>query len=438
MKKFLISLLILSVCCATAQEAMTFQQCLDLAMRNNLAIKNAELAERGALLQHRASYGLVLPTLTLNGESRSSTGKEIDNDTNLFVREDLLFYEGTANSYFTIFNGFTTLNTIKRTKRELESNKSQVQSIRNDVSIELAQRFITILYLQETVAAIQEQIESSQKLLELAELKFEQGAIAEGEVFKIRAQKANEELMLLTNQNAITANMVGLKQLMNLPINQEIVLLQPELNVDQTVVGEESDPYLLVDQAVVNHPAYKKSLWDKKVARSELALARASRLPLLTMRLMYRSNYQADNDEVPFEDQWEENNSKQIRFYLTIPIFNRFETYSDIKAKKYEFKQAEVFTKMEYNRLSQQVMQAIQDAKTALKKNEASALAFDFSKKSFEADSLKFEMGKINMTEFNTSKTLFSNAQAELIRSKYELLFNNALIKFYMGEPFQL
>src|SRR5690606_28120390 len=196
------------------------------------AIKNAELAERGALLQHRASYGLVLPTLTLNGESRSSTGKEIDNDTNLFVREDLLFYEGTANSYFTIFNGFTTLNTIKRTKRELESNKSQVQSIRNDVSIELAQRFITILYLQETVAAIQEQIESSQKLHELVELKIEQGAIAEGEVYKIRAQKANEKLMLLTNQNAITANMVGLKQLMILPINQEIVLLQPELNVD--------------------------------------------------------------------------------------------------------------------------------------------------------------------------------------------------------------
>lgn len=422
---------------ASAQEALTFDTCLDRAMKSNLMIKNAELAERSALAQHRASFGLALPTLTADGESRSSRGKEIDNDTNLFVREDLIWYEGTMNSYFTIFNGFNTINTIKRTKRELESNRSMVQSIRNDVTIDLAQRFITVLYLQETISAIEDQIKSSAKQLELAELKFEQGAIAEGEVFKIKAQKANEELALITNQNAWNANMVALKQLMNMPLQQEIVLIQPELDLDQNVLGEQ-DPNTMVDRAVVNHPAYLKSVWDQKVARSELALARAARLPVLTMRLMYRSNYQADNDEIRFEDQIDENTSKQVRFYLTIPIFNRLQTHAEVKAKKYEFKQAEVFRQMEYNRLSQQVVQAIQDAKTALKKNEASAMAFEFSQKSFAADTLKFEMGKINMTEFNTSKILYNTTQAELIRSKYELLFNNALIRFYMGETFHL
>jgi outer membrane protein len=32
----------------------------------------------------------------------------------------------------------------------------------------------------------------------------------------------------------------------------------------------------------------------------------------------------------------------------------------------------------------------------------------------------------------------FNNSQAELIQAKYELLFNNALIKFYLGEKFVL
>ena len=47
-------------------------------------------------------------------------------------------------------------------------------------------------------------------------------------------------------------------------------------------------------------------------------------------------------------------------------------------------------------------------------------------------------MGKISITELNTSKILYNNTQADQIRSRYELLFNNALIRFYMGEAFTL
>lgn len=437
MKYFYLScFLSINMYCA-GQEAMTFESCLDRAMRENLMIKSAELAERNALTQYRASYGMALPNLTADGESRSSRGKEIDNDTNLFVRDDLIWYEGTLNSYFTIFNGFTTINTIKRTKRELESNRSQLQNIRNDVTIELAQRFITILFLQEAIAANKEQISTSTKQLEMAELKFSQGAIPESEVFKIRAQKGTEEVALLNNENALAINTVALKQLMQMPLDQEITLLTPEVNLDKLVV-DDRDPNEIVNQAVTIHPAYQKSIWDQKVAKSELALSRSARWPMLNMRLMYRSNYQADNDEIRFEDQLDDNTSKQVRFYLTIPIFNRFQTNADVKARKFQYKQAQVFTQIEYNRLSQQVVQAIQDARTARKKNEASAAAFDFTQRSLSADALKFEMGRINMTEFNTTKMLYNNAQAELIRSKYELLFNNALVRFYMGDTFRL
>ena len=93
---------------------------------------------------------------------------------------------------------------------------------------------------------------------------------------------------------------------------------------------------------------------------------------------------------------------------------------------------------MEQNRLSKEVLKAITDTKTSIKKSESAAIAFEFSKKSYEADALKFELGKININELNITKMNFNNSQAELIQSKYELLYNNALIKFYLGEPFIL
>ncbi len=441
MKKGALLLLLLFVSALRSQEGMTFATCLETAMQNNLAVKQAELQQQIAVVQHRSSYGLVLPSVYANAENRNSWGKEIDNDTNLFVNAYLKSYEGTLNAEWNIFNGFLAINSIKLAKRQLESDKSNLQRVRNEVTIDLAQRFITILYLQDIIAAIQEQIKSSEKQVEIAQLKFDQGAIAESELFKLKSQKASEELNLLTNQNLEMENMVALKQLMNIPINQEIFLLKPELELNENLV-DVSDQFTMIDEAVKKHPAYQMSIWEEKKMRAELAVARADRYPLLMARFMYRSNYQEDYDDfdqgIPFDVQLDENTSKQIRIYLTIPIFNKFQTHSQIKSTKLGYKQSKLFVQQEYNRLSNEVMQAITNAKTSIKKNEASASAFAFAQKSFSADELKFEMGKININELNTSKIIYNNNQAELIRAKYELLFNNALIKFYMGETFAL
>ena len=113
-------------------------------------------------------------------------------------------------------------------------------------------------------------------------------------------------------------------------------------------------------------------------------------------------------------------------------------TYSKIKTSKIGYKQSKLDTEITKNYLSKEVLKAIADTKTALKKNESSSLGYEFSRKSYEADALKFELGKINITELNVTKIAYNNAQAELIQSKYELLFNNALINFYLGDEFKL
>src|SRR5690606_30549625 len=105
--------------------------------------------------------------------------------------------------------------------------------------------------------------------------------------------------------------------------------------------------------------------------------------------------------------------------------FNQFSTHSNIRTNRWLFRQSIIDTKVEENRLTKEVLLAINNAKNALKKNEATNIAFEFSQKSFDADALKFEMGKISITELNTTKILYNNTQAERIQSRYELLFNN-------------
>ena len=437
MRKLALLLLLLTYA-ANAQEAMTFDMCLERMLKNNLQLKAASFDENIARSQHRGSYGEFMPVITADGEARNSWGKELDPDTNTFTRDDLRNYEGTLNATFNLFSGLVVHNNIKLARQEKELVRTNIHLLQNTLTIDLAQRFITILYLQEIIAANEQQIQSSGKQLELAQLKFDSGVISESELFKIKAQKATEEFNLLTNQNRLNDNMISLKQLMNMPLETELVLLKPELRLDENLTAEENQ-FELAKKAVDIHPAFQASILEMKKARTELAIARSLRWPRLSMRLMYRSNYDPTiRDEVSFDDQIDMNTSKQIRFYLTIPIFNQFKNNLEIKTQKMLYRQSKVTTELERNRLSKEVLLAINDAKTAVKKNEASTIAMEFSQKSYDADMLKFEVGKIGIGELNLTKINFNTAQAELIQSKYELLFKNALIKFYGGEPFSL
>jgi outer membrane protein TolC len=167
-------------------------------------------------------------------------------------------------------------------------------------------------------------------------------------------------------------------------------------------------------------------------------MARSAKMPVLNLKYTYGSNFSDSDPLVSYNDQINNNLASVLKLSLIVPIFNQFETTFKIKQNKLSFEQAKLETKMEENRLSKVILQAINDAKASIKKQETSTIAFEFAKKSYEADLLKYELGKINSNDFNFTKSNYKNAQVELINSKYELLFNTGLLNFYLGEDFSL
>ena len=421
----------------SGQDFLSFNSCLELALENNLALKNALLSREISSYKYKSSYGKLLPSVNGTVENKKSWGREIDPDTNLFVNKKIENYSGDIDAEYNLFSGFSTINTIKSAKQDVQINDANIQKIENEITIDLAQKYITILYLQEIILSNQEQIKSSEKQLELAILKFEAGVISESEVFKIKSQKATEELNLLTNQNHLTDNLISIKQLMNIALERDILLIKPNLELHGNLEINENQ-YFMTNRAVEIHPSYLMRVLNEQKMRTEISISKSSIYPSLSMRFSTGSNYTIKDPQVPFNEQFNANLSKGLRFNLTIPIFNQFENFSRIKTSKLNYSQSKIETQIEQNRLSKEILKAITDTKTSLKKNESAAIAFEFSKKSYEADVLKFTLGKININELNSTKMNFNKSQAELIQSKYELLYNNALIKFYLGENFVL
>ncbi len=439
MRSILFILVLMLANAGFGQEAMTFQDCMNLAMQNNLDLKTAYNKEESASYQYKASYGKLLPAITGEVDNRDYWEDKlvVKTKSSKYVNNDRKIYRETLNAQFNLFSGFKAINTIRLDKEDKKISELNVQKLKNEITIDLAQKFITILYLQEIIVANEAQIQSSGKQLDMVNLKFNSGVISESEVFKIKSQKATEELVLQNNQNHLSDNLISLKQLMNIPLEKEIILVKPNLELSENVAFAESD-YAIAHKAVDLHPAYSMSLLKEQRERTALSIARSIRYPVLSMRLMLRSTFTDNPLLEPTHTQLDNNYSKQLRLKLTIPLFSQFEDFAKIKTGKLNYQQSKLDTEITRNALSKEVLKAITDAKTSIKKKESSAIAFEFSKKSYDADALKFELGKININELNITKMMYNTAQAELIQSKYELLFNNALIRFYLGDAFLL
>jgi outer membrane protein TolC len=282
-----------------------------------------------------------------------------------------------------------------------------------------------------------QQIELSEKQLALAQLKYEAGVIAESEVFKLKTQKANEELDLVNNNNKLIDNWVRLKQLMNVPMQEEFVLEEPKIELDSAVLSQ-TNTAEITSKIIDFHPLTSMSLLRETRAKAALAVARSFRYPELNAEILYRTSSFSNLELVDQELQFDRNRNGFLRFNLIIPIFDQLNTLSRIKQAKGGLKQAGIQIDRVRNQITQEATKAINDTKTARKKVETASIALEFSKKSYEADVLKFELGKINTNELNITKNQYNNARADLIQSNYELLYNNALINFYLGEPFKL
>ena len=59
---------------------------------------------------------------------------------------------------------------------------------------------------------------------------------------------------------------------------------------------------------------------------------------------------------------------------------------------------------------------------------EARQQAYDFAKE-------KYDVGLMNSFDFTQAQTLLTNAQSDVIRTKYSYMFRIKILEFYFGIP---
>jgi outer membrane protein len=429
-----------------AQPAYDLNACISKALENNISLKQSALNAQSQEQTVIRNKGQMLPNLNGFASHSYNWGQRIDPFTNQFANSRVRSNSFSINTSFTLFQGFQVQNQIKKSIVDYRISQLNVEETKNNIVLQVASMYLQVLLDKETVKSVDKQQDITAKQLERTMKMKESGQATDADISNLQSQLANEQLNLINAQNRLQIDLLSLKQLLLLDTVKNFDIVTPEISENDlpklTLSAEE-----IYSMALSKMPQIKKAELQIESSEKDYYIAKAAHYPTLSLSGSWGTGYSGLRKEltpegqvqtIPFTEQFTDNLNQNVGLNLSVPIFNRFATRTSVSQTLIGIENSKLNYEQAKQQLRKDVFQAYADAQTALKKYEATKMAFLSAETAYLFNEKKFQNGLINFTEFATSKNNYQIAELNYIQAKYEYLFKMKVLDFYYGTPISL
>jgi outer membrane protein len=182
-----------------------------------------------------------------------------------------------------------------------------------------------------------------------------------------------------------------------------------------------------------------------EIAEKNVAIAKGAFQPTLqgfyniNTRISYADTFDfqtgAAQPAAPFGQQFLDNKGQTFGAQLSIPVFNGWSVKNNVERSKVNLEKSKIAVEQEELTLQRNVYTAFTDAKGGLNAYESSLSALEARQEAYNYAKERYAVGMMNSFDFNQSQTLFTVAQSEVLRTKYDYIFKIKILEFYFGIP---
>ena len=423
---------------ANAQETITLPQAIDRMLKNNLNIKQGFLNVATSDVNLRESKAALLPDLNANASNNISFGRGLDQTSFQIVDQKLFQSSGSIGSSVDLFGGFTKVNQIRQNKILLEADNSNLEKIKNDLTLDVVVSYMQVVYNEDLLKASKEQLLLAEQTLKRENALMDVGNKTMADISQAKAQVATAELNVTNAQNALTISYLTLSQLMEMGADMNsfkvVAPTLTEIEIAQTNY-KANDVY---DIALKTQPDIKLAALNTQAAEKGIAVAKGSYYPRISLEAGLRSSYSYRfNSNLPqdnFSKQVNDRFNQYIGLSLQIPIFNGLSAKSNVKRAKINYQGYQIQEQLAKNNLSKIIAQAVADLKAAESRYVSTQNTYNAQKDAFNVIDQRYNVGLVNSLDYNTSITNRNKAEIDFIQAKYDLLFRSKVIDYYLGK----
>ncbi len=467
MQKIILTFFLMISLNVFAQEKWSLEKCINYALENNIQIKQQELNTKISEVKLNQKKATILPSLNAGANQNFTFGRSVDPFTNQFSTSNTKSNNFSLQSSLTLFNGFQNINNLKKAKLDLKASLENLQKLKNDISLNIASAYLNILFNNEILKTAKQQAEITKLQVERTKKLVNAGNLSQDNLLTIESQLASEELQIVKAENQYKMSILTLQQFLDLDTLKDFKIVIPE-NIKITENNDTPDE--IYQTAIKNLPQIRAAEYNLQSSQQSLQISKGMLSPRLVLNGSYGTGY-SDQRQIPtgppiissyisgyteslenvysykmnydyttkpFNDQIKDNANFSLSFSLSIPIFNGFQTKSNIDNSKINVLNNQYNLKLAKNQLYKDIQQQYFDVKAAIKKYYAAKKAVDANKLSFNLKQEKFNVGLINSVDYNIAKNNLFKAKSDFLQAKYEYLFKSKILDFYKGKNIKL
>ena len=472
-KRSFLSLIVMLVCNITIQaqsKKWTLEECVTYAIQNNISIKQSELDSKMALIDKKSAVGRFLPSLNASASHSWNIGLNQDITTGLLQNKTTQFTSAGANVGIDIYSGLQNQNTLRKANLSIVAAKYQLVKMKEDIALNVANAFLQVLFNKENLKVQKEQLRINEKQYVRSEELVKVGSIPRGDLLDVKATLALNNQNVITAENSLLISKLSLSHLLQLKDFENFDV------VDDTDVKDANNimaqtPSAIYEKAFEGRTELKIARTNLEIAEKNVAIAKGAFQPTLqgfysfNSRVAYSDRVtgvipstsnptsivgfvEGTNQNVlspnftrvlgnpaPFFDQFNTNKGQSFGMQLSVPVFNGFSARNNVERSKVSLEQSKIAVEQQNLDLQRNVYTAFADAKGALNAYESSVAALEARQGAYNYATEKYSVGLMNSFDFNQSQTLLTNAQSEVLRTKYDYIFKIKILEFYFGIP---
>lgn len=439
MKKVILILTISMVSFSFAQEKQwTLQECVNYALENNISVKQTEYNTSTSEENLIASRGQFLPSVGA-GVTQSLSYGVTQLYPGSFVDRTNHSTSASINVSQNIFNGFRTTNLYKQSKLNLEQSKLELARIKDDITLNVVNSYLNVLFNKENLNTALFQLEFSEKQFKRTQELVDSGVSAQGDLLNIEATMANDEQLVVAAENNLNLAKLGLAQLLQMSSEGfdvvNVIVDEPSV----TLMYQDSNS--IYDIAESDRNEIKSAEKAIEVSEVGTVIAKGAYMPSLSFSYGFNSganfsnlDYLSSSPVGAFFEQINDNKGHNLSLNLSIPIFSRFQNKTSVSKSRIQEEKARLNLEQAKLTLYANIERAFLDVKSALKSYEAAKKSLAAQQLSLENTQGRFSIGMANAFDLDQERTKLVNAKASLTKAKYDFVFKSKVLDFYAGK----
>ena len=423
-KLFLLLLPLMVGGSASAQDTvrMTLDSCLRHAYRYNLQVQTAMLNKESSDVSLTGAKMRFLPSV-----SASANQTLASNDPNSSGGQYGI------NGSLTLFSGLSNLRNLQQSRLSSEQSSLKVRQTENNIYIQIVQAYLTMLMNEEKLSYQQEVLETSRQQQLEGEVKYQVGRILESDYLLLEANYTSAQAEIDNTRLTIEDNRGALATL--LCMKDAPIDVVPS---DDTLRA--SDRFLplydsVLAQAQQSMPDWQISAMDVDMARLNVRLAESSLMPTLNLNAGYGGQWMPST---PGNSGNSFNENASLTLGLSIPIFDRGSSITQLKQSKIALQQAELQHRQTLLDLDDQLSTLYINTQQALNRYRASEALSEAYHASYDVYVLKYGEGAVTTVEMLQQQDKYLSALNEYLQNKYNFILAEKQLDIYTGKEIKL